>query len=305
MDADQRVGGRVVEARAAPPRRVDRPVTRLARRREARLCMVRAAGRLVGGLVAVEAVHPRVDELAVAVTVVAAQHLVRKVERIPGSRGVVPLDRRPGRGAVTLLALGSQARLVRVVLPPHPVTVHAPVGRAFGHALDVAARARDREVPAVEGECAPLVEGARHRRPAFGLVTRLAGRPEGAAVNVLTRVTRRARRAEPGIAHGRGATARELALLGRVTGAAGERRVRAGEEPVEAGGPVRVRCQLERLARVTRLAPLAELREVHVLVARRAVGWCSAEDDRCRLRPLRASGTRRGSRGRPELRCRG
>ena len=285
----------MVEARPAPGR-VDRLVTRLARGREARVDVVGVARGLVAALVAAEAIHAGVDELAVPVAVVAPQHLVGQVERVACPRGVVPLHRGPRGGAVALFALGPEPRLVRVVLAADPVTVHAPVGRADRHALPVAARARNGEVPAVERKGSGLVESPRDGRPAFRLVAGLAGWPEGPAVRVVLGVTGGAGGAEPDVSDSGGVAAREVALLRLVAGAAGERGVRPHEETGEAGGAMRVGRQLEALGGVARLAPRPQLRHVHVGMAGRAVPGRTAKDDGRPLGSLRT--------GRPRLKDR-
>ena len=209
-------------------------------------------------------------EAAVLVARAAVEHPVGEIEREAGPRGVVPVDGLPAGRPVAHLALVAQPRLVRIVASANPVAVVALRRRALRDACQVTAGARRREVAALEREQRRLVERARGGPPRDRRVTLFALVAEGAAMGVLGAVTRRAGAAQPGESHRRAVPGRERPGLRLVAGAAGGRTVCADEER-RFQLLVRVLRHRERLGRVARLALLAKLPEMDVLVARRAV----------------------------------
>ncbi len=188
----------VVEA-GLLPRRVRHPVARLARRREPSRHVVRLLRPVVVLPVAADATRRRaLPEDAARVALLAVDGRVGPGEGEAGRRGMTPRDGGPRLRPVAVLAVEAQPRLEPVVLAAVPVAVGAEPRRPLRLPPDVAGRARDEQVPALQRP-RRLVEGARGALPGRrGRVAGFAARTERPLVRVL--VARRARGPDPLVA---------------------------------------------------------------------------------------------------------
>ena len=200
--------GRLVVKAGLLPGRVGDLVARLARGREPRRNVVRVLRPVVVLPVAADAARRlALPEETARVALLAVDSGVRTGECEAGRRGVAPGDGGPRGRPVAVLAVEAQPGLEPVVLSAVPVAVGAEARRPLRLPLDVAGRAGDEEVLALERP-RRLVESARGALPGpGGGVAALAARTERPLVRVL--VARRARGLEPLVADRRSLASRE------------------------------------------------------------------------------------------------
>ena len=266
MDADEVEVGGVLE-RASGPAGVARGVAQGAVGWEASTNVRRHGRRLEVAAVARDALgRSGAEEDAAGVARLAVERAVGDVERVPGFGRVIPGHIRPRAGVVARLALVPQPGLVAVVVLANPVAIEASSGRVLGVAADVAGGTWHAQVRPEQRERGALVESPRRAAPIPGFVTRRAVGTETAGVRVL--VARGARRRDAGEPHRGAAAGGKRALGASVAGPALRRSVPGDEEPGAA--LVGIGRNGEARDSVARLAALAELTEVDVLVARRA-----------------------------------
>lgn len=226
--------------------------------------MVRLAGAFIIGRVTRRAVAERGAKVS-TMALIAGERAMRTAECERRARAVVPLNRGPCGGAVAVLALAAEAGAVAVILLAYPVAVVASRRRAFDDAILVAVAARRGQVATLEGEESRLMKRARSIHP--GGIDAMALSARGAELAAMwVRMAGGAIAAQACKAYGRSRPAGECSFYALMAVVASCGCVPPLEK--RSGIPMGVALDSERLCGVTALAPLAEMSEVGVFVAR-------------------------------------